>query len=220
MALGCLLAGPLADRYGRKRMFQFFLVWFTIWSGVCALAWSFASMAMLRFVLGIGLGGELPVGVTLISELLPRSGRRLLPVYQSFYGFGTIAAAAVSLLLVPAFPGGWRLVFLVGLLPVMYAVLLRRKLPESARWLAQKGRIQEAQLAVASLRDRSTSVDDRPQAGYAESAFAISAQICPTEEVAICARTRVQWNDPGQIQRHSVRVGKPVLVRGRPHPTV
>jgi putative MFS transporter len=133
MALGCLIAGPLADRYGRKAIFQFFLVWFTVWSGVCALAWDFTSIAVMRFVLGVGLGGELPVGVALISELLPRSGRRLLPLYQSFFGFGTIAAAGVALLLVPSSPLGWRLVFAVGLAPALYAAFLRRKLPESAR---------------------------------------------------------------------------------------
>ena len=120
MALGCLVAGPLADRVGRKRMFQYFLIWFTFWSGVCALAWDLTSLAAMRFVLGVGLGGELPVGVALISEVLPRSGRRLLPVYQSLFGFGQIAAAGVSLLLIPSSPLGWRLVFVVGLAPVLW----------------------------------------------------------------------------------------------------
>ena len=138
MALGCLIAGPLADRYGRRKIFQYFLIWFTVWSGVCALAWDLSSIAVIRFALGIGLGGELPVGVALISELLPQSGRRLVPVYQSFFAFGQMAAAGVSLLLVPASPFGWRLVFVVGLMPVLYAAVLRRKLPESPRWLAQK----------------------------------------------------------------------------------
>jgi MFS transporter, putative metabolite:H+ symporter len=102
-------------------------------------------------VLGVGLGGELPVGVALISELLPRSGRRLLPVYQSFFGLGQLAAAGVALVLVPASPLGWRLVFLVGLAPVVFGAVLRRKLPESARWLADKGRLDEARRALEEL---------------------------------------------------------------------
>jgi len=148
MAIGCLIAGPLADRYGRKRIFQYFLVWFSLWSGLAALSWNFASIFAIRFALGIGLGGELPVGVTLISELLPKSGRRLLPFYQSFFAFGQITAAGVSLLLAPSSPIGWRLVFIVGLLPAFYAAFLRRKLPESARWLAHKGRAEEARQVV------------------------------------------------------------------------
>jgi putative MFS transporter len=148
MALGCAIAGPLADRYGRKRIFQYFLVWFSLWSGVAALAWNFTSLFAIRFALGIGLGGELPVGVALISELLPKSGRRLLPFYQSFFAFGQITAAGVALLLAPSSPIGWRLVFVVGLLPAFYAAFLRRKLPESARWLAHKGRVEEARQVV------------------------------------------------------------------------
>ena len=152
MALGCLVAGPLADRFGRRRMFQYFLIWFAVWSGVCALAWDLTSMTAMRFILGIGLGGELPVGVALMSELLPRSGRRLLPVYQSFFGFGQLAAAGVCLALVPSSPAGWRWVFVVGLAPVLFAAVLRRSLPESARWLAHKGRIDEARRAVEALK--------------------------------------------------------------------
>jgi putative MFS transporter len=133
-------------------MFQYFLVWFAVWSGVCALAWDLTSMATMRFILGIGLGGELPVGVALVSELLPRSGRRLLPVYQSFFGVGQLAAAGVCLLLVPSSPEGWRWVFVVGLAPVLFGAVLRRKLPESARWLAHRGRVEEAWRALEALK--------------------------------------------------------------------
>jgi putative MFS transporter len=157
MALGCLIAGPLADRLGRKRMFQYFLIWFAVWTGVCALAWDLTSLATMRFILGVGLGGELPVGVALMSELLPRSGRRLLPVYQSFFGLGQLAAAGVALVLVPSSPQGWRLVFVVGLAPLLLGAVLRRRLPESARWLAYKGRLEEARRAVDALRGGSTS---------------------------------------------------------------
>jgi putative MFS transporter len=153
MAVGCLIAGPLADRYGRKTIFQYFLIWFAVWTGICALVGNFESMVAVRFVLGIGLGGELPVGITLITEMLPTSGRRLVPLYQSFYAFGWLAAAGVSFLLIPAFPFGWRLVFIVGFVPVLYAAYLRRKLPESPRWLAQHARLVEAQRVVDSLRD-------------------------------------------------------------------
>jgi MFS transporter, putative metabolite:H+ symporter len=155
MAIGCFMAGPLADKYGRKRVFQYFLVWFSLWSGLSAVAWDFPSLVVIRFLLGIGLGGELPVGVSLISELLPKSGRRLLPLYQSFFAFGQIAAAGVALVLVPTSASGWRLVFLVGLVPALYAAVLRRSLPESPRWLARTGKLEEARNSVRYFEDSS-----------------------------------------------------------------
>lgn len=150
MVLGCFLAGPVADRFGRKAVFQLTLLIFSIFTSVCALAWGFASLLVFRIIVGIGLGGELPVVAALVSEFLPAKNRgRLMPIYQSFYAYGQILAAASVLLVLPAF--GWRVAFVVGALPALFVWVIRQFLPESPRWLASKGKLNEAEKVMLSL---------------------------------------------------------------------
>jgi putative MFS transporter len=157
MLLGGAVAGSLADRFGRKKVFQATLLIFTISTGLCALAQGPVSLVLLRFLVGFGLGGELPVAAALVSEFAPARHRgRLLVLLESFWAFGWVAAAIIAELLARraeasggSFP--WRTVFLIGALPAFYVFALRRALPESPRYLASRGRLDEAETVLRSI---------------------------------------------------------------------
>ena len=85
MALGAVLAGTLADRIGRKRVFSLTVLLYSLSTGMCALAWSYESLLVFRFLVGFGLGGELPVAATLMSEYAPAHLRgRFIVLLESF----------------------------------------------------------------------------------------------------------------------------------------
>jgi putative MFS transporter len=145
MFVGALLSGTLADRIGRKKLFQATLLLFSIATGLCGLAWDFVSLLVLRFLVGFGLGGELPVASTLVTEFAPSKYRgRLLVILESFWAFGWTAAAIIAFLIIPRFEQGWKIAFLIGFLPAFYVFYLRRSIPESPRYLASTGRTEEA----------------------------------------------------------------------------
>ena len=112
-------------------------------TGVSALAWSAASLALIRFVAGIGLGGELPVASTLVSEFAPKERRgRTIVLLESFWAYGTVLAALIGALVVPT--AGWRVALLIGTLPALYVFVIRRAIPESPRFLLARGRTAES----------------------------------------------------------------------------
>ena len=144
MALGAVLAGTLADRIGRKRVFSLTVLLYSLSTGMCALSWSYESLLVFRFLVGFGLGGELPVAATLMSEYAPAHLRgRFIVLLESFWGVGWLVAACISYLLIPAF--GWQIAFVIGTLPALYVFLIRLHMPESIRYLLTKNRIKEAQ---------------------------------------------------------------------------
>jgi putative MFS transporter len=147
MFFGAAIAGRLADRLGRKTVFQATLVLFSFGAVLSAFAPSFETLLVARVIAGLGLGGELPVASTLVSEYAPRASRgRFIVLLESFWAYGTILAGVVALVVLPQF--GWRGAFLVGALPALYVAYLRRALPESPRFLAEHGRAAEADAVV------------------------------------------------------------------------
>jgi putative MFS transporter len=147
MFFGAAVAGRLADRYGRRTVFTATLVIFSIGSALSALAPTFETLLAARVIAGLGLGGELPVVATLVSELSPRAQRgRMIVLLESFWAYGTILAGIVAITVVANY--GWRWGFAVGALPALYVAYLRRALPESPRFLAEKGRAPEADAVV------------------------------------------------------------------------
>ncbi|MFC6258997.1 MFS transporter, partial [Kocuria oceani] len=141
MAVGAGLGGLLADRIGRRQVFALTLLVYGLATGASALAGSLAALVVLRFVVGLGLGAELPVASTLVSEYSPRRIRgRLVVVLESFWAVGWIMAALIGYFVVPTSPDGWRWALVVGLVPAAYAVVVRRALPESVRFLESRGR--------------------------------------------------------------------------------
>ena len=147
MFLGAAVSGRLADRYGRRTVFQATLVLFSLGSLLSALAPTFELLLAARVVAGLGLGGELPVVATLVSELSPRRSRgRMIVWLESFWAYGTVLAGLIAVFALPAW--GWRGAFLIGALPALYVAYLRRALPESPRYLASVGRATEADAVV------------------------------------------------------------------------
>jgi MFS transporter, putative metabolite:H+ symporter len=149
MFIGAALSGVVADRFGRKAVFMWTLLAYSILSAASAFAPSASALALIRFFAGVGLGGELPVASTLVSEFAPKERRgRTVVLLESFWAYGTVLAALIGALVVPRF--GWHAAFLIGVLPALYVFVLRRAIPESPRYLLAQGRGTEAR-EVASV---------------------------------------------------------------------
>ena len=149
MFLGAAIAGRLADRIGRKAVFQGTLVLFSVGALLSAVAPSFETLLAARIIAGLGLGGELPVASTLVSEYAPRASRgRFIVLLESFWAYGTILAGVVAIVVLDVLHLEWRWAFAVGALPALYVAYLRRALPESPRYLAEHGRAAEADAVV------------------------------------------------------------------------
>jgi putative MFS transporter len=148
--VGALLFGWIAERYGRMTAMVWSIALFALMSLVCALAWDYNSFLVFRTIQGIGLGGEVPVAAVFISELAKAHGRgRFVLLYELVFPIGLVAAALLGLWIVPHL--GWQWMFVVGALPALLALVLRRLLPESPRWLAVHGRMAEAEAAVSLI---------------------------------------------------------------------
>lgn len=137
MAVGALIFGLMADRIGRKNVFIITLLLFSIGSGVSALATGLFMFLVLRFFIGMGLGGELPVASTLVSESVPVEKRgRIVVLLESFWAAGWLVAAVISYFVIPKF--GWQIALLLSAAPALYALYLRINLPDSPRYEAVK----------------------------------------------------------------------------------
>ncbi len=150
MFVGAAVGGIAADRWGRKTVFQTTLLIFAAATALCALAWDFWSMITFRFLVGVGLGAELPVVASLLSEFVPAKQRgKFVVLLESFWAYGWLAAALVAFLVIPAY--GWRIAFLIGAFPAFYVWVIRRALPESPRWFESQGRAEEADAIVLTM---------------------------------------------------------------------
>ena len=149
MAIGASIGGLLADRIGRRQVFAVTLLLYGAATGASALVTSVAMLIVLRFIVGLGLGAELPVASTLVSEYAPKVIRgRVVVALEAFWAVGWILAALIGYLVVPTSEDGWRWALAVGVLPTAYAAVIRWGLPESVRFLESKGRTDEAEAAV------------------------------------------------------------------------
>ncbi|ENV32438.1 niacin transporter NiaP [Acinetobacter gerneri] len=150
MAIGAVFSGGLADKFGRHTVFAATLVTYSIATALCAFAPNLTWLLVFRFIVGLGLGGQLPVAVTLVSEYVPAHVRgRFIVLLESFWGLGWLVAALVSYFLIPKF--GWHAAFLVGGLPALYIFIILKKVPESIPYLINRGRIEEAHALVQKL---------------------------------------------------------------------
>ncbi|ANS80237.1 Niacin transporter NiaP [Serinicoccus hydrothermalis] len=154
MALGATFGGMLADRYGRRTVFATTLLVYGLATGASALVSGLAALLVLRFLVGIGLGAELPVASTLVSELSPTRIRgRMVVLLESFWAVGWLLAALIGYFVVPASDNGWRWAFALGLVPAIYAVVIRWGMPESPLFLERRGRETQAEEVVRSFEE-------------------------------------------------------------------
>ncbi|WP_339286687.1 MFS transporter [Paenibacillus sp. FSL E2-0201] len=150
MAVGAAAAGILADRFGRKPILLWTLLIFSAASGLSAFATGFGILCVLRFIAGFGLGGELPVASTLVSESMPARERgRAVVLLESFWAVGWIASALIAFFVIPDY--GWRVAFGIGAVPALYALYLRRAIDDSPKFA-------EIKKAPVSLKKRITTV--------------------------------------------------------------
>ncbi len=162
LAAGALVAGPLADRFGRKRVLVGSVLCFGAWSVASAFASSLEALTALRFLTGLGLGAAMPNAVTLMSEYAP-ARRRSLTVNAMFCGFtlGSSAGGFIAAWLIPHH--GWHSVLLAGgIAPLLLAVLLVFCLPESVRFMvARKAPAARIAAALSKIRPGVLRGDER-----------------------------------------------------------
>ncbi|MDD2860459.1 MAG: MFS transporter [Acidiphilium sp.] len=157
--LGALFFGWLTDRLGRKRLFTITLLVYLLATIASGLAWNFTSLLAFRFITGTGIGGEYAAINATIQELVParRRGFTDLVINGSYWigaALGALGAvAALDPAIVPV-AYGWRAAFIIGGLIAFIALLLRRFIPESPRWLMTHGQPAEAERIVADIEAR------------------------------------------------------------------
>ncbi|MDV3353938.1 MFS transporter [Dietzia sp. IN118] len=162
MAIGAALGGLLADKIGRRQVFAVTLLVYGLATGAAALSTGIAMLIVLRFIVGLGLGAELPVASTLVSEFAPRRIRgRVVVILEGFWAVGWIMAALIGYFVVPVGDDGWRWALAIGIIPAAYALVVRFGLPESVRYLESTGRVDEAERIV---RDYEASAGVEPPA--------------------------------------------------------
>jgi MFS family permease len=138
-AIGSVVFGVLADRYGRRRMLSISILTYSVFTFMCGFSQSILILAAFRFCLGLGMGGEWNTGAALVAETWPGSWRgRALGLVQSSWAIGYAAAAVVANAILAH--AGWRWVFFAGVLPAFLAFWIRKGVPEPALWHANRQR--------------------------------------------------------------------------------
>jgi len=164
--IGTIVFASVADRFGRRAIFTYSLLWYTLCSVVMGLQNTNVGVDTWRLIAGIGIGVELVTIDAYITELAPRSIRgRAFAVNQSIQFVAIPVLALASFLLVPRAPlgiAGWRWVVFLGALAALFVWWIRRGVPESARWLAQQGRVDEASRIITELEARIQAETGRP----------------------------------------------------------
>ena len=158
-ATGGLFFGVLGDRVGRAKVMMWTILLYSAFTGLSALSWDFWSFAFFRFLTGLGVGGEFAVGVALVAEVMPDRARPFaLGLLQALSAIGNVSAAFINMWLghlehAEAFKAlkfgtepvhAWRVMFVVGTIPALLAVVIRRRLKEPERWasMAHEGTVQ------------------------------------------------------------------------------
>ncbi|GAB6171121.1 MFS transporter [Paradesulfitobacterium aromaticivorans] len=143
LMIGAAGFGMISDRIGRKKSLMLSIGIFSLFSGLTFFAPNFKAFVTLRFLAGLGMGGAMPIAITLVSEFAPAK-IRAKAVTGMFGGFtlGWAVAGLMAMLVIPSF--GWRPLLLMGLLPVLIIPVIAIYLPESVRFLSHKGRYAEA----------------------------------------------------------------------------
>jgi MFS family permease len=179
--IGALIGGSLAERFGGRPVIVVAVLWFGLMSLACGFAWSYQSLLVLRLLQGLGLGAEVPVAATYISELAKAGGRgRFVLLFELVFPLGLVAAAVLGRWIVPTL--GWQYLFFVGGVPALFALLMMRNLPESPRWLASRGRSDDAADAIAFIEKQVVAATGKPL-----------PPVAPTSQVV--GSRRASWSD-------------------------
>lgn len=175
MFVGASVAGMLADRFGRKVIFQTSMIIWGSASIMLALSWNWESLLAFRFILGLGMGAEFPIAQSLVSEFISSKKRgQYIGWLEGFWPIGFIVAGVLSLILVPTL--GWRSIFVVQGALAVWVLIIRRVVPESPRWYESRGRYDEAEDTMRHIEGEveerhGSSLPEPEPARYTESVF-------------------------------------------------
>jgi putative MFS transporter len=163
MTLGALITGFIGDRYGRRFTYQINLLIFGLASIAAAFAQDMDQLIVCRFVQGLGLGAEIVVGYSTLTEFVPPKSRgRWLSFMAFLVVAGFPATAILGYLIIPSF--GWRPMFVVAGVGSLIVWYLRKNLPESPRWLESQGRTAEAEKLMTEIEQEASGGSALPPA--------------------------------------------------------
>jgi MFS transporter, putative metabolite:H+ symporter len=156
--IGTIVFGWVADRFGRRAIFTFSLLWYAAATLIMAFQTTRTGVNLWRFIAGIGVGVELVTIDTYLTELMPKGLRgRAFAINQAIQFLAAPVGTFLAWQLVPIDPfgiSGWRIVVLVPVVGALIVWWIRREVPESPRWLAQRGRIAEAEGVTSAIEAR------------------------------------------------------------------
>ena len=158
--LGGYLFGIFADYFGRVHTFSLTIIIFSIFTGACAFADNVTHLNILRFLAGLGLGGEYGIGMTLVSETWPAAKRaRATAGVAMGWQAGAVLAAILAAVVLPDY--GWRVLFLVGVIPALLAAWARHGIKEPPMWVKRKEMKKE--LAARKERGETLTAEEEEQ---------------------------------------------------------
>ena len=156
MFIGAVTLGHITDKYGRKAMYVIDLLFFIVFAILSAISQNIFELIFFRILLGVGIGADYPISSTYIAEFAPSKYRgRMVSMAFTFWGIGSLTAAAVGLSMVSLGPEAWRWMLFSGVVPAIVVVLLRTKMPESPRWLISKGESKKASRVINDIEAES-----------------------------------------------------------------
>ena len=192
--LGALFWGTISDYIGRRTSFAATIGIFSLFTGLVAASWNVLSLSVFRFLSNFGLGGEVPVALTLASEYSPSRIRgRMAGSMMAAFPLGLALAALLALFIIPEY--GWRAVFIIGVFPAVLLFFVRLILPESVRYLISRGRVAEAESTVAEIERKAAEGQALPPpqpvaaAGYEERGVTVFELLTPERR----KRTILLW---------------------------
>jgi MFS family permease len=148
-AVGGVAFGLVADRHGRTRALMGSILMYSVFTALCGLSQSALQLALFRIGLGLGMGGEWASGAALVAETWPDEHRgKALGLMQSAWAIGYALAAIVTSLVLPVW--GWRAVFIVGVLPALFTLWIRRAVREPALWRESVAHASQAAIATST----------------------------------------------------------------------
>jgi putative MFS transporter len=164
--IGTLVFGFAADMFGRRIIFTMSLVWYAVATAIMAFQHSAEGLILWRMIAGIGIGVELVTIDTYIAELMPKEMRGRAFAVNEVVQFSAVPVVAlVAWRLVPLKPwgfDGWRWVVLLGSIGAIFVWFIRRRVPESPRWLIAHGKLTEAERVTSMMEARVTSEQGAP----------------------------------------------------------
>jgi MFS family permease len=159
--IGGLMGGVIADYIGRKRTMMLAILGYSLMTGLSAFAWDWMSFAVLRFLVGVTIGSEWVTGASIVSELWPDKNRgKGVGLMQCGFGIGFFLASLAWLFIGPMGADAWRAMFLLGVVPALLTLWIRRAIPESDKW----ERVNERRVAAHERKRSGATLSGQEEA--------------------------------------------------------